>query len=196
MPGADNSLTMPVAFHLPRAIDQRTQDKYQIGSQAIPVSVTKIQGELVQVKSEAQGKFTIPSNMLYPQLFSAWVRQPTQVGDKGWLTPADYYLGGMSGDAGGVANYRNRGNLTPMVFVHISQKSFPTNPTRNLNQVFINGPQGVLMQTTDGNASINIGANNITIKFGNTQIVIDASSITMTASGTIAINGNPVDING
>lgn len=183
---ADNALTMPLAFHLPRAIDKRTQDKNQIGSQSIPVSVTKVVGEHVQVKVEAQGKFTIPGNMLYPQVFSAWIRQPTQVGDKGVLVPADYYLGGMSGNAGGVANYSGRGNLTPLAFVQLSQKSFPTNNTRNLNQAFINGPQGVRLQTTDGNAFIDIGTGAIRIKFGSNEVVINGSGITL--------NGNNITL--
>lgn len=178
---SDNTHTMPMAFHLPLAVDHRTQDRWQLSSQPIPVSVTKIVGELVQVKSEAQGKYTIPT-MLVPQAFSEWIRHPTQVGDKGWITPAHYYLGGMSGEAGGTANYAPRGNLTPMVFIHISQKEFPHNKNRNLNQVFINGPEGVRHQTTDGkyyhdidgkNGKVVTGANGSTITFTKDQIVFE-----------------------
>lgn len=192
MSGADNSLTMPLAYHLPRAVDNRTQDKWQLSSQPIPCSVTKIVGELVQVKIEAQGSYTTPE-ILVPQAFSEWVREPTQVGDKGWVTPANYYLGGMSGNAGGTANYAPRGNLTPMVFSHISQKQFPHNTNRNLNQAFINGPEGTMNQTTDGkyfhnvdgkNGQVVTGANGSTITFTQGSIIFKIGGGTHTFTAT------------
>jgi hypothetical protein len=185
MSGSDNSLTMPLAYHGPAAIDHRTQDRWQLATQPIPCSVTKIVGELVQVKVEAQGKYTIPT-LLVPQAFSEWVRQPTQVGDKGWVVPANYYLGGMSGNAGGVANYSPRGNLTTMVFMPISQKKFPNNTNRNLNQTFINGKEGTVNQTTDGKFSINVDGKNSKITLG-----ADGSTITFTKDKVeITIGGN------
>ena len=147
MSGADNALVTPQVFSLPQVAEVRAQDKGQVTSQAMPVTVTKLAGELVWVKIEAQSGYTIPE-ILIPQAFSEWLRPPTQVGDKGWAVPADYYLGGQSGLGGGVANYRGRGNLTPLVFHPISQKAFPHNTNRDLNAAFINGPNGVVLQAT------------------------------------------------
>ena len=146
---ADNALVTPLPFSLPRVVDHRTQDKEQLGTKALPVTVTAIVGEMVTVAVQAKGNYTMPT-ITIPQAFSEWVREPTQVGDKGWAVPADFYLGGQSGLSGGTADYYERANMTPLVFQHISQKSFPHNTNRDLNAALINGPSGVVIQTTDG----------------------------------------------
>jgi hypothetical protein len=183
MTEANNALVTPLAYSLADLARIGSQNKNQQISQPIPVSITKIHGELVQVKIEAKGRgipYTIPE-FIVPQSFSEWIREPTQVGDKGWLVESNYYLGGMSGLNGGTANYYDRSNLTNMVFQHISQKQFPHNVNRNLNQVFQNGPEGVMNQTTDGkffvnvdgkNAQVQLGANGSTITFKQDSVVI------------------------
>ncbi len=152
---ADNALVTPSAFSLPKVVDQRTQDKQQLQQQAIPVTVVKVVGELVTVAAQAQSQFTIPQ-ITIPQAFSEWVREPTQVGDKGWAVPSDYYVGGQDGLSGGTSDFRTRGNLTNLVFQHNSQKQFPHNTNRDPNAVFINGPAGALVQTTDGTVVVYI----------------------------------------
>jgi hypothetical protein len=184
---ADNALVTPLVFSLPGIAQSRAENQAQVDPQPIPATVTKIMGEMVEVQVTTQGRgtpFTLPK-FIVPQAFSEWIREPTQVGDKGWLIHANYNLGGQSG-LGGPSNYYGRSNLTPMVFRHISQKQFPNNTNRNLNQVFINGPEGTMNQTTDGKYSINVDGKNGQIVLG-----ANGSTITFTKdSVTITIGGN------
>ena len=184
---ANNELVTPIAFHLPAHIDKGAQDRYQLDVQGLPCTVSQVMGELVQVNVEAQGKFTIPK-ILVPQAFSQWVREPTQVGDKGILSAANYYIGGMSGIGGGVANYQKRGNVTPLVFMPISQKAFASNANRNLNAVLINGPQGVVLQDTAGLCTLTLTGTGMVIKIGGNVITINAGGISV-SEGTITNQG-------
>jgi hypothetical protein len=173
---SDNALVTPPVFTLPRAIDARAQDETMLGTRGLPCTVTKIVGEMVTVKFEVASKFTMPQ-VTIPQAYSAWIRSPTQVGDRGVALPLDYYLGGQSQLGGGTANLFRRANLTPLIFHPISQVAFPTNPSRNLNAVMINGPQGVVIQDTGNHCSIVLTATTITItdSYGN--------EVLMTANG-------------
>ena len=190
---SDNALVTPLVFSLPRTARGHAEDVRFEVPQPVPVTITKIMGELVEVQVEVKGRnspFTI-QKFTVPQSFSQWIREPTQVGDKGWIIPSNFYLGGMSGLNGSTANWYNRANMTNMVFQPISQKQFPNNTNRNLNQVFMNGPEGVRHQTTDGkyfhdidgkNGQIVLGANGSTITFkqGSVEITINGNTHTFT----------------
>ena len=188
--GADNNLVTPIQNSIPTAIDKGAQDRQQLNVQNLPCTVTAVMGELVQVKVEAQGNYTIPK-VLVPQAFSQWIREPTQVGDKGFLTSANYYIGGMSGIGGGVANYQKRGNMTPMVFQPISQKAFPANTNRNLNALLLNGPQGVVLQDTGGSCTLTLTSSGVVISVGGNTITINAAGISV-STGTITNQGKDV----
>lgn len=195
---ADNALVTPIVWGTESAINERAQNHIQNTPRQIPVSITKIMGELVQVKAEMQGTpykpFNIPQ-IEYPQLFSAWIREPTQVGDKGYLTNADFYLGGQSGLGGGVANFRGRANLTNMVFSPLSQKSFPSNPTRDLNSVFINGPNGAIIQDQHGNGIVQVDNTNkkITVnpKGGGWVVYLGGDGVTGTYAPVLCVGDVP-----
>jgi hypothetical protein len=146
---SDNSLVAPLWRSLPAHTRKQTQDSQQKKPQKIPVSVVSVQGELVTVKVEAQGNYTIDQFQV-AQAYSEWLRGATQVGDKGYVTAADFYIGGMTGLGGGTADYRERANLTNMVFFPVSQKQFATNPNRDPNAIFINGKTGTVNQDTAG----------------------------------------------
>jgi hypothetical protein len=115
---------------------------------SIPCHVTAVDKDFVTVAFETHDQNLTPPTVKIPQSFSPYARDPTQVGDKGYAVPSDYYLGGISGDAGGVTNYYPRGNLSPLSFQHISQT---TNAERDYNQyTMIGGPNGiVLIQNQD-----------------------------------------------
>ena len=180
----NDHLNTPIPFSLSRAIDERTQDKEQISTKALPCTVTKIVGELVTVSIDMKGNYTIP-NITIPQLFSEYFRQPTQVGDKGWAIPADFYLGGQSGQGGGTANFYQRGNLTPLVFAPISQKKFPHNTSRDPNSAFVNGPNGVIIQDTGGHCFITLTTTTITVtdSYGNSIVMGSTGVAVNPASG-------------
>lgn len=173
---ADNALVTPLVWSSERGIRERTQDKEQMAPKLIPVTVTKVVGETVTVKANMKGVFTIPE-LTIPQSFSAWIRQPTQVGDRGFAISTDFYLGGQSGLGGGTANFRGRANLTNLVFIPVSQVKFPTNTTRNLNAAFISGPEGAVIQDQAGNTVLTINGTKLTYadNKGN-KVIIDTST--------------------
>ena len=174
----NDSLVTPLAFTLPHMAANKATDKAQSQPQFMPCTITAVTKELVTVKFEVTSGFTLPQ-VTIPQAFSEWVRLPTQVGDKGYAVPSGYYLGGQSGQGGGTANLYPRGNLTPLVFVPISQMAFPNNDSRNLNAVFINGKEGVVLQDTEGLCSLTLSKTGVTITIGGVTVTIDIDGLSV-----------------
>jgi hypothetical protein len=105
-----------------------------------------LENDFLEFTIDATGPYTLPK-MKIPQAFSKYHREPTQVGDKGYAVPNDFYVGGESGDAGGTASMYPRGNLATHVFHPISVKSFPT---RDPNLFLVTGgPSGHKTQSQD-----------------------------------------------
>ncbi|HEX7911796.1 MAG TPA: hypothetical protein VF534_27395 [Paraburkholderia sp.] len=159
----------------------RAQQAIQNTGRALPCRVVKVSGAIVTVAFEVQDSPQALPNITIPKAESPWVRMPTQVGDKGVTMPADVYLGGVSGLGGGVATMTRRGNLSALVFVPVSSASSgPIDP----NAAQVQGPDGVILQTTAGTtSSIVTNQNGTTITFGTTTFTVNASGITMTVAG-------------
>jgi hypothetical protein len=130
----------------------KAADNFQNQAKKLPCHVTVVNNDdTVQVAFDiVDPVFTLPS-ATYPQAFSKYSREPTQVGDKGYIVPNDVNLGGESGLGGGVANLFQRGNLTTGVFHPISNTN---NPKRDQNQFLVTGgPTGHKIQTQDTTTS-------------------------------------------
>ncbi|HSY77376.1 MAG TPA: hypothetical protein VK890_10990, partial [Bacteroidia bacterium] len=114
--------------------------------------------------------------MKVTQAFSKYHREPTQIGDKGYVVPNDFYIGGETGDGGGTANMYQRGNLSNGVFHPIAAKNFDV---RDPNQFLVTGgPSGHKIQSQDKTTSTVIDAlNNI--------VHLASSAITHTSLGDI-----------
>src|SRR5271170_2473790 len=138
-----NAQKTPFASALHAFGDTKTQDWLGRLPQRMPATVVAINNAFLTVKIDGKwNPFTIPQ-ITIPKTDSQWIRDATQVGDRGFIEVSDYYLGGQSGNAGGNADLFPRANLTNAVWVPISRKSYPT---VNTNQVTITGPQGVVIQ--------------------------------------------------
>jgi hypothetical protein len=126
----------------------KATDNFQNQAKKLPCHVKTVNNDdTVVVTFDIQSDvFTLP-DATYPQAFSKYSREPTQVGDKGYIVPNDVNLGGESGLGGGVANLFQRGNLTTGVFHPISNTN---NPKRDQNQFLVTGgPSGHKTQTQD-----------------------------------------------
>jgi hypothetical protein len=126
----------------------KTADNYQNQAKKLPCHVVTVNNDdtVVVAYDITDPTFTLP-NMTVPQAYSKYSREPTQVGDKGYVIPNDVNLGGESGLGGGVANLFQRGNLTTGVFHPISNTN---NPKRDQNQFLVTGgPTGHKTQTQD-----------------------------------------------
>ena len=96
--------------------DKKSQDWLQRLPKEIPCTVTAVNYPFVTVQANMKADpFTLPQ-VTVPQSQSAYFREPTQIGDEGYLSVSDYYLGGVSGLGGGTADLTPRGNLSTGVF--------------------------------------------------------------------------------
>jgi hypothetical protein len=114
-------------------------------AKSIPCHVTKVDKDFIYVAFETQnGIFTMPTVKI-PKSNSQYAREPTQVGDKGYAVPGNYYLGGVTGDSGGSTDFYPRGNLTTLSFNGISHKQ---SPNRDYDQLtHMGGPNGWMVGT-------------------------------------------------
>ena len=119
---ANNALKTPLSRSIGRHVDRRANDFQPCPAQgpAVPGDqgreghhhdrVRGLERRLEHADAEDRRR-----------RFSPYGRDPTQVGDKGYASPSDYYIGGINGLGGGSSNLNPRGNLTPLVFHPISQ---------------------------------------------------------------------------
>ena len=189
----------------------RAQQAIQNLGRALPCRVVAVNGAIVTVAFEVNAAPLTLKNITIPKAESPWVRDPTQVGDKGWTVPADAYLSGVSGLGGGVANLTRPGNFSALVFVPVSNKN---SPPIDPNAAQIQGPNGVINRTTTGTTSevvtntsgttVTFGTNTVVVNeteialtYGSTSLVLNAAGITMTfGSQTIVLDGSGLSING
>ncbi|QGZ66353.1 hypothetical protein [Paraburkholderia acidisoli] len=158
----------------------RAQQAIKSLGRALPCRVTSVTGKIVTVEFQMDTTpWTLPP-ITIPKAESQWLTEPTQIGDEGMTMPADAYLGGISGLGGGNADFRQRGNLTALVFVPVGNKSFsPIDP----NAAQIQGPNGTILRTTAGASSIVTNTDGTTITCESTTLVVNASGITLTVGG-------------
>lgn len=136
----DNALKMPLTSTLGRHIDRRANDFAHPMAKGLPCRVTKVNKDVVTVSFEGSNQIWNMPTREIPQAFSPYGRDPTQVGDKGYASPSDYYLGGISDLGGGQSNWQQRGNLTPLAFHPISRLN---SETRDYDQqTWAGGPKG------------------------------------------------------
>ena len=192
---ADNYLKLWVQKTTNKAAINRAKSVMQSMGRALPCRVVAVNGSIVTVAFEVNAApLTLP-NITIPKAESSWIRMPTQVGDKGFTVPADVYLGGVSGLGSGTATLAPVGNLAALVFVPVSNKE---SPPVDQNAAQVQGPNGAIIQTTQGTTSkIVTDQNGTTITYGSNSIVINSSEIVLTAGGSsITINSSGISIQG
>lgn len=176
------------------AINRAAQEIKRQG-RALPCRVTNVTGAIVTVEFEMDtSPWTLPP-ITIPKAESPWVRMPTQIGDTGVTMPADVYLGGVSGLGGGRADFTRRGNLSALVFVPVSNSgSAPVDQ----NAAQVQGPNGVICQTTEGAiSSVVTNQSGTTITFGSNTLVLNESGLTVIVGGvSFVVTGSGITNNG
>jgi len=154
----------------------RAQQAIQNTGRALPCSVVAVNGALVTVNFEVNSSpWTLP-RITIPKAESPWVRMPTQVGDFGLTIPGDVSLAGVTGMGTGVADMARRGNLSTLVFLPLSNKN---SPPIDPNAAQIEGPNGAIIRTTSGNASLTVNDDGITMSFGGKTVTLNGSGLTI-----------------
>ena len=167
-----------------------------IMGKSLPCHVTAVAGQIVTVAFDLpQGAPWILPEITIPVASSPYDYEPYQIGDTGFTVPADVYLGGISGIGGGQATWKRPGNIDALVFVPVGKQSFsPANASARI----IQGPDGWIAQTTQGTTCTAVGnQNGITLTYGSTQIVMNSTSISLTAGGeTVTLDSSGLEICG
>lgn len=193
---ANNAQKTYLARSLQRFTKGKVADGIQLQGKAFPVSIVTVNNWSVVVKFEVDAApFTLP-NIEVPLSNSLYERPPLQIGDKGWVRPADVRLGAISGLGSGTADLSLPANLAALVFEPISNANWDAPPDKNA--YLIQGPNGFILRDVGNDYSIIGNDTNITIKYGSsTTLVVDSDTISMTASGnSIVVDPSGVAITG
>ena len=188
---SDNSLKTPLGSALNAFTRNKIADAMQLAGRSLPCSVVEVDGQIVTVKFELNSPFTLPQ-VTMPIFGAEYIRFPTQVGDRGFVVPADAYLGGISGLGGGVADLSQRANLSTLVFFPIGQKNFTA---VDPNAVVVYGPNGVVLRNTASDTVFTLTPSGLDITTTGT-ITAEARSMTFTAISEITLNAPTIALNG
>ena len=146
---------------------------------ALPCHVTAVSGQIVTVAFDLpQGAPWVLPEITIPKAEGPWINSPTQIGDVGMTVPANVYLGGISGIGGGQATWRRPGNLDALVWVPVAMQS---TSIANQNAALVQGPDGAIIQTTEGatECSIVVNQTGITMTFGGKIVTLNSSGFTI-----------------
>lgn len=151
---SDNAQKTPLVDSLNKFVDAKSKDFDQLLGKRIPASLVSIDetGTIATVKFEIESDVVTIPNVTCPIAGSEWTRVPYQPGTKGYVVPADYYMGGMSGLGGGTATFSQLPNLSNAVFVPVGNADLES--TDNPNWHIIIGPDGAMLRTQDGSVSL------------------------------------------
>lgn len=181
MTSLSNAQKTWIATSIPAANASQIQQALHSNGNSLPCSVTAVSGQLVTIKFEVNALQTLPA-ITVPIATSEYDWLPVQVGDKGLAEGGTIYIGGISGQGGGVADLTPRGNLSCLVFRPISNAAWTVG---NPNQRVIQAPAGVLIQTANGMSSVNVTDDAVTITAGGKTWVFNASGGTL-SDGVVA----------
>lgn len=159
MAGSDNRLKIPVARSLNQLSSQRAANAQIDVAKGIPATIVSRNGQIVTVSFAMQvggpgGPWT-QATADYPIGTASTDWLPLSAGTAGLLLPSDFYLGGVTGQGGGTADYAQRGNLSTLSFFPLSHTSW-TPPGSDTDKRCLQGPNGVYMQSSDGACSLSL----------------------------------------
>jgi hypothetical protein len=171
----------PLAPSFNRIALQTVAGAIQKLGKALPCTVVSVSASMVTVKFEVIEAQALPQ-ITIPKMEGAWIRSPTQVGDQGLTVPSDVYLGGVSGLGGGTATLTPMPNLTALGWLPVANTAFPA---VNTNAAYVAGPQGAVIQTSDGTSKIVVSESGIVISFAGKVWTFNAAGLTI-SSGVVA----------
>jgi len=171
-----------------RAAVVRAYEAIEVMGRALPCKVTAVAGSIVTVAFEVQAPpFQLPQ-VTIPKAESQWIRVPTQVGDFGIAVPAQTFLGAVDGLGTGVASLALQGNLSTLYFLPIGSSNF--SPAPDANKALVQGPAGVVIQTSDGVVVLTLSAAGLVLKIGGIVVWSVSTSGLQTLAGGMNASGD------
>lgn len=186
MDGGSNYSKMWLQSSLNRGAVARAAEAIEIMGEGLPCRVTAISGSIVTVAFEVDQPPWSLSTVTIPKAESNWIRSPTQVGDKGVAVPGGAFLGAISGFGGGTATLALQGNLSNLYFLPIASTAFTPPPDQN--KALIQGPAGVVAQTSDGNVVLTLSASGLTLTIGGVAVATFTTQTISLQAGNIELN--------
>lgn len=154
MVSASNAQKTHLARTLNQFAERKAAEAIQLTGRALPCSVTAVAGSIVTVKFEVDASpFTLP-NVTVPMATPEYVRWPVQVGDKGVVLSADTSLATLSGLGAGTPDLALRANLSCLLFIPVSSKSWST--TDDPDALVLYGPDGGVLRSVDKTAVLRV----------------------------------------
>lgn len=177
--------------HFARSINEQATQKalsaIQTLGKSLPCHVIAVSGSIVTVRFDIRSSFTLP-DVTCPMNGPEYLRFPIQAGDengtKGVAMSADYYIGGVSGLGGGIADLTLRANLSALIFFPIANSNWTA--TDNPNASVLYGPDGAIIRTIDMSNVLTVDKTNV-----RTNAVFQAGN---GASGTFTASGHSLTI--
>lgn len=169
------------ARNIGRFTDQKIDDGLQRAGQVLPASVVGRSGNMVTVSFELRDTPYVFPQVTIPIFGPQYIRYPMQVGDRGIVIPADAYIGGVSGQGGGVADLTRPANLSALVFLPISNTEWQN---VDPNVLVMYGPEGVTLRDSGSNTTFLLTPESITIATPvSFKVTVGGTVLNLTAEG-------------
>jgi hypothetical protein len=175
---ATNDQVTPFGRSMNRFAREKALSQIAQTGRSLPCQVVKVMGSIVQVSFQVQavpGQAAVTiDNVTIPIIGSEYIRLPIQPGCKGMTVAADAYLGGMSGQGGGVATLTRPANLTALAFVPLGNVGFFS---VNGQVLTMYGPGGVTLMDQNQTTEFNLTPGKISMSAGGHSVVISSAGV-------------------
>lgn len=180
----DNKLNF--ASSMNRFTERKIENALQKSGKVLPASVVKQTGNMITVSFELRDIPYVLPQVTIPLFGPQYIRYPMQPGDKGIVIPADTYIGGVSGQGGGIADMTPPANLSALVFLPISNTEWQGVDGQ---VVTVYGPEGVTLRDSGSNTTFLLKPDSIAIS--------TPDSFTVTVGGTVfSLTGSEWSLSG
>ncbi|HFS3475482.1 TPA: hypothetical protein ACHYXB_000891 [Escherichia coli] len=180
----DNKLNF--ASSMNRFTERKIENALQKSGKVLPASVVKQTGNMITVSFELRDIPYVLPQVTIPLFGPQYIRYPMQPGDKGIVIPADTYIGGVSGQGGGIADMTPPANLSALVFLPISNTEWQGVDGQ---VVTVYGPEGVTLRDSGSNTTFLLKPDSIAIS--------TPDSFTITVGGTVfSLTGSKWSLSG
>ncbi|WP_313447623.1 hypothetical protein [Atlantibacter hermannii] len=161
-----------------RFAEKKVEDALQKAGKVLPVSVVSQAGRMITVAFELRDTPFVLPQVTVPIFGPQYIRYPMQPGDKGIVIPADTYLGGVSGQGGGIADLTPPDNLSALLFIPISNTEWE--PVDG-QVVTVYGPEGVTIRDAGSNTTFLLTPDSVTIVTpGQFKVTVGSTVFTLT----------------
>lgn len=173
-------------LNMNRFTESKLSEAFQAAGKILPASIVKQKGKMVTVAFELRDTPYVFPQVTIPLFGPQYIRYPMQPGDKGIVIPGDTYLGGVSGQGGGVADLTPPANLSALVFLPISNTEWESVDGQ---VVTIYGPEGVTIRDQESNTTFLLTPDSIAIQTVNQFKVTVGNTVLTLTQGMWSLTG-------